>query len=91
MQGQQERLLEAAATAVEEYGSGGVGESRRGQAVAIQEKSDSDRERRLRGRKVEMGTSARPGTAKALQGRRVSVPNGTKQAPWERQRPKSGP
>ena len=48
MQGQQERLPKAAATAVEEYGSGGAGE------------------RRLRGRKAEMGTSARPGTAKAL-------------------------
>ena len=59
---------DCAATAVEEYGIGGIGESRRDQAVAILEKSesDSDRERRLRGRKAEMGTSARTGRAKAL-------------------------
>ena len=34
--------------------------------MAIQEENDSDRERRLRGRKAEMGTSARSGRAKAL-------------------------
>ena len=89
------------AVVVPEKSDGGAegGKRWRREKAAAPEKpelGDSAGERRLRGRKAEMETSAREdraraGGAKALHGRRVSVSKGTLQAPWERQRPKSGP